>query len=68
MNSHFSGSGISFRLMATTRTTNSNWYNDNNESAMKAALRQGGYDALNVYFYNLSGGTLGFCYCWFPRS
>jgi hypothetical protein len=33
---------------------------------MKTALRKGSYGTLNVYFQNLSGGLLGYCY--FPES
>lgn len=33
---------------------------------MKTSLRKGGYNTLNVYFQNLSGGLLGYCY--FPVS
>lgn len=29
---------------------------------MKKALRQGNYKTLNVYFQNLGGGLLGYCY------
>ncbi|KAI5843155.1 metalloprotease 1 precursor [Tricharina praecox] len=66
LNADYASAGISFNLLGITRTTNSAWYNDQAESAMKAALRKGDYGTLNVYFQNLSGGILGYCY--FPES
>ncbi|KAJ2890378.1 putative metalloprotease protein [Zalerion maritima] len=66
MNSDYAPQGVSFNLAGTTRTVNSNWANDNGELAMKQSLRQGGYDALNVYFLTYLSGYLGYCY--FPTS
>ncbi|KAG9080730.1 hypothetical protein FS749_007921 [Ceratobasidium sp. UAMH 11750] len=75
MNAHYSGSGLSFSLAGTDRTTNVNWFNSagpNNsyQTAMKTMLRKGGANALNVYsvgFKSGSGsGLLG--YATFPSS
>ncbi|KAL7268762.1 hypothetical protein RUND412_008600 [Rhizina undulata] len=66
LNADYASAGISFNLVNITRTTNSNWYNDNDETAMKTALRQGSYNTLNVYFLNLSDDLLGYCY--FPTT
>lgn len=62
MNKDYAQSGISFKLLETTRTVNPQWANDGNELAMKKALRKGDYKTLNVYFQNLGDGLLGFCY------
>jgi hypothetical protein len=63
LNSAYSGTGWSFRLVATTRTTNSKWfslrYGSRNETQMKQSLRQGSADDLNIYSANLQGGLLG---------
>lgn len=69
LNAAFLGTGWSFNLAATTRTTNATWFNGcygSSESAMKNALRQGTADDLNVYTCNPSGGILGFAT--FPSS
>jgi Pregnancy-associated plasma protein-A len=69
LNAAFSQWGWSFRLVATTRTTNSTWYTNcygSSESAMKTALRQGTADDLNIYSCAPSGGILG--YATFPSS
>jgi predicted Zn-dependent protease len=66
LNADYASAGISFKLLGITRTTNSAWYNDQAETQMKAALRKGTYKTLNVYYQNLSGGVLGYCY--FPKS
>ncbi|MGI9056125.1 MAG: zinc metalloprotease [Pyrinomonadaceae bacterium] len=69
LNSAFAGTGWSFTLVATTRTTNTTWYNDcygSSETAMKSALRQGTADDLNIYTCNPSNGILG--YATFPSS
>ncbi|HLL84059.1 MAG TPA: zinc metalloprotease, partial [Longimicrobium sp.] len=62
--------GYTFNLVATTRTTNSTWYNtcdqSSTESAMKTALRKGSADDLNVYSCNPGGGLLG--WATFPSS
>ena len=69
LNAAFAGTGWSFTLVQTTRTTNTTWYNGcygSSETAMKAALRQGTADDLNIYTCNPSGGILG--YATFPSS
>lgn len=69
LNAAFGSWGWTFNLVATTRTTNSTWYNNcygSAESAMKSALRQGTADDLNIYSCNPSGGILG--YATFPSS
>ncbi len=69
LNAAFAGTGWSFTLVQTTRTTNTTWYNGcygSSETAMKTALRQGTADDLNIYTCNPSGGILG--YATFPSS
>ncbi len=69
LNAAYSGTGWSFTLISTTRTTNTTWYNGcygSSETAMKSALRQGTADDLNIYTCNPSGGILG--YATFPSS
>ncbi|ADD44381.1 zinc metalloprotease [Stackebrandtia nassauensis] len=52
-----------FNLVKTTRTVNASWYNVGYGSAaerdMKAALREGGADTLNIYAANIGDGLLG---------
>ena len=63
LNAAYAGTGWSFNLVSTTRTTNSTWYTAAPDTAaeaqMKAALRQGGANALNIYSSNPGGGLLG---------
>ncbi len=63
LNAAFLPHGWSFNLVATTRTTNSSWFNtcdaSATETAMKTALRQGSADDLNLYSCNPGGGLLG---------
>ncbi len=69
LNAAFGPSGWTFNLVSTDRTTNATWYANcygTAEGAMKAALRQGTADDLNVYTCNPSGGILG--YATFPSS
>ncbi|KAH6879357.1 metalloprotease [Coprinopsis sp. MPI-PUGE-AT-0042] len=75
MNSDFSSTGLSFRLVNTTRTTNSGWFTSaapgtSQQTAMKNALRQGGAATLNIYSVGFSSGAgaglLG--YATFPSS
>ncbi|KAF3928257.1 Ulilysin [Arthrobotrys entomopaga] len=68
MNTQYASTGIKFDLKGTSRTVNKEWAtfsvesNDTStELAMKKKLRQGGYDALNVYFRPLGDGLLGIC-------
>ena len=53
-----SGSGISWVLAGTTRTVNADWFNNvgpgnDQQTAMKKALRMGGASDLNVYTVGL---------------
>ena len=54
---------FTFNLVETTFTNNDAWYNagygDGAERAMKAALRRGGPEDLNIYSFNVGGGLLG---------
>lgn len=54
-----------FVLKSYDVTANSDWYNwslGDDERAAKKALHKGGYDDLNMYIANLSGGLLGYAY------
>jgi hypothetical protein len=70
LNAAFAGTGWSFNLVSTDRTTNASWYtmgaNSAAEAAAKAALRQGSADDLNIYSANIGGGLLG--WATFPSS
>ena len=70
LNGAFAGTGWTFNLVATTRTTNSTWYDgcasSTTETQIKNALRQGSADDLNIYSCNPSGGLLG--WATFPSS
>jgi len=63
LNSAYSGTGFSFNLISTDVTANDTWYTVGYgtaaETQMKAALRQGGANALNIYAANIGGGLLG---------
>jgi hypothetical protein len=62
LNQAYAPYGWSFTLAATDRTVNPTWYSDcygQSEDAMKAALRKGSADDLNIYTCNPSGGLLG---------
>lgn len=62
MNDDFAPHEISFDLVDVTRTVNPSWASDSGELTYKAELRQGGYDALNLYVLRSLGGALGYCY------
>ncbi|KAF8063188.1 metalloprotease [Lyophyllum atratum] len=54
MNADFANTGVTWRLAGTTRTVNTDWFNNvgpesSQQTAMKNALRQGGSADLNVY-------------------
>lgn len=66
LNNDFAQAGVQFVLKGTTRTVNSQWATDKAETQMKTALRKGTYKTLNVYFQQLGGGLLGYCY--FPTT
>ncbi|KAK2616641.1 hypothetical protein QQS21_000464 [Conoideocrella luteorostrata] len=63
LNENYAPSGISFILRNSTWTIHASWTNNKDESAMKAALRKGGYEDLNLYFINnfFERTTLGKC-------
>jgi hypothetical protein len=56
-------SPFQFNLAGITYTNNSTWftagYGSQAERDMKAALRQGGSETLNIYSFNVGGGLLG---------
>jgi len=70
LNAAYAGTGWSFNLAGTTRTTNATWftmgYGTWQEATAKAALRQGGKGTLNIYTANIGGGLLG--WATFPVS
>jgi len=62
LNSAFAGTRFTFRLVGTDRTANNSWYTTtggSSETSMKAALRRGSADDLNIYSNNMGGGYLG---------
>jgi hypothetical protein len=71
LNLGLSGSGISFKLASTDRTTNSDWFNSASigtaeQTEMKKALRKGGEGDLNIYTVGFGDtGLLG--YATFPE-
>jgi hypothetical protein len=70
LNDAFNPWGWSFRLVATDRTTNAEWYamgfGTRAEREAKTALRRGSADDLNVYTANPGGNLLG--WATFPWS
>jgi hypothetical protein len=54
---------FTFNLVSTNFVNNSTWfdagYGSTAERQMKAALRQGGPETLNIYSFNVGGGLLG---------
>jgi hypothetical protein len=63
LNAAYAPWGWSFNLVSTDRTTNSTWFNADSgttaERNMKAALRKGTADDLNLYSLNTGGSLLG---------
>jgi hypothetical protein len=63
LNDAFASGGWTFNLVSVDRTTNSSWYTagygSTAEKQMKAALRRGTADDLNLYSNNMGGGLLG---------
>ncbi|KAH9927115.1 metalloprotease [Epithele typhae] len=62
LNADYSNTGLSFVLANTTRTTNSNWFNNvgpdtSLQTTMKNTLRQGGVADLNVYSVGFKSGA-----------
>jgi hypothetical protein len=75
LNTDYTGTGLSFSLVGTTRTEDTDWYENAGpetpeQTAMKTALRKGGADTLNLYtvgFVNVEpSGLLG--YATFPSD
>ncbi|TFY76396.1 hypothetical protein EWM64_g7617 [Hericium alpestre] len=75
LNDGYSGSGLTFTLAGTTRTVNSNWFNNvgpdsSLQTTMKRQLRQGDEATLNLYSVGFTSGDgaglLG--YSTFPSS
>jgi hypothetical protein len=62
LNAAYASAGFTFRLVAVDRTTNTSWFSmtpgSSQESAAKAALRQGTAQDLNIYTTD-GGGYLG---------
>jgi hypothetical protein len=58
--------GFSFRLADVTRTDNADWFyagpGGTDEHSMKAALHEGGTNALNLYSSTAGPGLLGYAY------
>jgi hypothetical protein len=70
LNHAFQGTGLSFQLAGTTRTTNRRWYtgcySTGVERKMKQALAVDPAGNLNIYSCSPSGGILGYAYL--PQS
>jgi hypothetical protein len=70
LNAAYAEAGFSFNLVDTDVTANNTWYTVTPgtaaEAAMKAALREGSADDLNIYSANIGGGLLG--WATFPSS
>jgi hypothetical protein len=70
LNNAYANTGWQFNLVSVDRTTNATWYTAGNgtttEAQIKAALRQGTADDLNIYTWNPGGGLLG--WATFPSS
>lgn len=68
LNAGYQSAGFQFALAGTTRTFNPQWsnagYGTAEADAMFRKLRQGGYDALNIFVVFPGGGLLG--YATFP--
>jgi hypothetical protein len=56
--------GFQFSLQSIDRTTNASWFrmNSGKEKRMKAALKVGGLDTLNIYSADLGNSLLGWAY------
>jgi len=69
LNAAYASTGWQFTLAGTDYTNNADWFANcygTAEKTMKAALRIGSADDLNIYTCNPSGGILGFAT--FPNS
>jgi hypothetical protein len=60
--------GINVNYAGSTKTVDANWANEGNggEMAMKSALRQGSYQAMNFYIVDVLPTASGYCY--YPTS
>jgi len=70
LNEGFADTGFSFNLEEIIQHDNDDWWgfasdDTATDDAMKAATRQGDCGALNVWWTDLAGGTLGYAY--FPE-
>lgn len=70
LNDAYAPWGYAFNLVSVDRTTNSSWYTagygTSAEGQMKAALRRGSAEDLNIYTNSMGGGLLG--WATFPWS
>lgn len=70
LNTAYTGTVFSYNLVGTDITANNSWYiagpGSSAEKEMKAALRKGTADDLNIYANNMGGGLLG--WATFPSS
>ncbi|TFK74491.1 zincin [Pluteus cervinus] len=62
INKAYASAGISFTLVNTTRTVNSDWFNNvgpdaRQQDTMKSSLRSGGANTLNVYSVGFRSGS-----------
>ena len=75
LNNDYTGTGLTFKLINTTRTINATWFNEvgpdtPEQTAMKTSFRRGGPDSLNIYTVAFeNGGTDGLLgYATFPSD
>ncbi|KAG8761104.1 hypothetical protein FRC11_014386 [Ceratobasidium sp. 423] len=76
LNKDFAGTGLTFTLAGTDRTTNANWFNraarrTTYQTAMKQSLRKGNAASLNVYtvgFVNVAKEEQLLGYATYPSS
>jgi hypothetical protein len=69
LNAAYAGTSFSFTLAGIDDSNNDAWYTTTgggSEADMKTTLRQGGSNALNIYFNNMGQGLLG--WATFPSS
>lgn len=62
LNGDYSGTGLQFQLVNVTRVVNANWFKNvgpgtPEQTEMKAALRRGGPDALNIFTVSLNNSA-----------
>ncbi|KAI0444920.1 hypothetical protein F4803DRAFT_510276 [Xylaria telfairii] len=67
LSNSYESHGITFKRAGTTRTVNAAWAQGNNSDEMKAKLRNGSYNDLNIYLHHsLPGNAAGVCT--FPKA